>query len=83
MQLGHKKMIVDPAVRLGYNKEAATALDQGKQQTFVPWSEARQQSLDWAAVPQGPSIMCCPQPTIEACIRQSNYSSNHISAGLP
>ena len=75
-------MIVDPAVRLGYNKEAATALDQEKQQTFVPWSEARQHSLDWADVPQDPSVMCCPRPAIEACIRRGINDSKTTAAAL-
>ena len=81
-RLGYDKMVVDPAVRLGYNPEVAAALDQAKQQIFVPWSEAKQRSLNWSVVPQEPEMMCCPAPRIEACFRRNIYSPNHTAEAL-
>ena len=72
-RMGLDKMIVDPAVRLGYTPEVAAALDQGKWQTFVPWALAKQNPADWSQVPQKPEMMCCPAPEIQACYRRSIY----------
>jgi len=70
-------MVVDPAVRLGYEYETATALSKGKWQTFLPWSEAQHERIDWQAVPKKPDMMCCPAPSIESCYRRSIYALNN------
>ncbi|KAL0019036.1 hypothetical protein WJX77_006792 [Trebouxia sp. C0004] len=81
-RLGHDKMVVDPAVRLGYDYETATALSKGKWQTFMPWSEAQHKNLDWRSVPKKPDMMCCPAPRIEACYRRSIYEYNYTVEAL-
>ena len=75
-RLGYDKMIVDPAVKVGYEYEVALALDKGKWQTFVPWSEAKRHKIDWKSVPSKPDLMCCPEPRLETCYRRSIYG-NH------
>lgn len=74
--MGLDRMIVDPAVRLGYTPEVAAALDLGKWQTFVPWALAKQSPPDWSQVPQKPDMMCCPAPEIQACYKRSIYELN-------
>ena len=70
-RMGYSKMVVDPAVRLGYTHEVASALDKGKWQTFVPWSIAHGSPPDWRQVPDRPEMMCCPEPKIQACYKRS------------
>lgn len=81
-RLGYDKMIVDPAVRLGYDYSVAMALDQGKWQTFAPWSDAQRQSVDWQSVPKNPEMMCCPAPRIDACHIRSIYDVNYTAVAL-
>ena len=66
----------------GIDYEAATALSKGKWQTFVPWSEAQQDRIDWQSVPKEPDMMCCPAPRIESCYRRSIYEYNYTAEAL-
>ncbi len=81
-RLGYDKMVVDPAVRLGYAYEAAAALSKGKWQTFLPWSQAQHKKIDWQSVPKEPDMMCCPAPRIESCYRRSIYKYNYTAEAL-
>lgn len=77
--MGFDKMMVDPAVRLGYTFDVAAALDKGKWQTFTPWSAAQHNPPDWTQVVHKPDMMCCPEPAIQACYRRNIYERNHTS----
>lgn len=81
-RIGYDRMVVDPAVRVGYDYDVATALDKGKWQTFVPWAEAKQHKIDWGAVPHRPDMMCCPAPHIDSCYKRSIYGSNYTASSF-
>ncbi len=81
-RLGYDKMVVDPAVRVGYEYEVALVLDKGKWQTFVPWSEAKRRPPDWDSVPKQPNMMRCPAPRIESCYRRSIYDFKNTGVAL-
>ncbi|DBA84575.1 TPA: hypothetical protein ACH3X2_006155 [Trebouxia sp. C0005] len=81
-RLGYDKMVVDPAVRLGYDYKAAVALSKAKRQTSSLWSEAQHKKVDWRSVPEKPDMMCCPAPKIESCYRRSIYKYNYTAEAL-